>query len=73
MKHIYFAVTIEENEKHYSYVVKTTDNNNILSVLKIKNIISANIYPKKQAEEVVNHWNECYKNNGTHMYSEQLF
>ena len=34
MKYIYFAVTIKEDEKHYSYVVKTTDNNNILSVLK---------------------------------------
>lgn len=73
MKHIYFAVTIKENEKYCSYVVKATENDNILSVLKIKNIISANIYPKNKAEQVVKHWNECYKNNGTHMYSEQLF
>ena len=73
MKNIYFAVTVKEDEKYYSYMVKSTDNTNVLSTLNIKNIVHANVYPKKQAEETVRHWNECYKKNGTYMFAEPSF
>jgi hypothetical protein len=74
MKYFYFAVTIEENKKYYSYIVKTASYDNLLSTLKIKNIISANIYPsKKKATEIVNHWNACYKANGNYLFDYPLF
>jgi len=73
MKNIYFAVTIKEDEKYYSYVVKTTESDNILSKLNIKNIISANILPKNEAKRTAEYWNECHKNNGTYMFAEPLF
>jgi hypothetical protein len=54
IKNIYIAVQIKENEKYYAYVVKTTDNNNLLSVLEIKGIISANIWSKTYALKQLN-------------------
>lgn len=69
-KNIYIAVHIKENEKNYAYVVKTTDNNNLLSVLDIKGITSANIWNKTEAYKTVDFWNENFKKNGTYLYSE---
>ena len=70
IKNIYIAVQIKENEKNYAYVVKTTDSNNLLSVLSIKGIITANIFNKEEAYKTVDFWNNCFKQNGTYLYSE---
>ena len=69
-KNIYIAVQIKENEKNYAYVIKTTDSSNLLSVLNIKGITTANIWNKEKAYNVVNYWNDCFKKNGTYLYSE---
>lgn len=71
MKNFYIVVTVTENGKYYSYIVKTNENNNLISTLAIKNIVSANLYEtKKRAKEIVTTWNETYKNNGTYMFDE---
>lgn len=72
MKKFYIAVTIEENEKLYSYAIPITENDNLISKLAAhKNIIHANIYnTKKQAEYVINHWNACHKINGIYLFDD---
>lgn len=71
MKNKYIAVQIKENEKYYAYAVKVTESDNLLSKLTIKNIMFANICDsKKRAEEIINHWNSCFKVNGTYLFDE---
>lgn len=74
MKNFYIVVQITENNKHYAYVVKVSESDNLLSKLKITNIQSANIFPtKKRAYEVAEYWNACFKANGTYYFDEPLF
>lgn len=70
LKKIYFGIQIEENGKYCAIVVQATDSDNLYSKLKIKNAVSANLYPtKKQAEEIVRMWNDDFMQNGTYMYA----
>ena len=70
MKNFYYAVTEHENGKNYAYVIKAPTNANLLSVFaKHKNLLYANAcQTKKQAENIVACWNECYKANGTYIF-----
>lgn len=69
MKHFYIAISIKENEKYYAYVLKVSENDNLLSKLNIKNIITANICStRKQARETVEAWRAAYIANNTHMF-----
>ena len=71
MKYFYCAVTIEENAKYYSYVVKVSPSDNVLSKLSINGILHANIYEtKKRAAEIVAFWNAAYKANGTYLFDK---
>ena len=72
IKNIYIAVQIKENEKYYAYVVKTSDNNNLLSVLEIKGITTANIWNKTEAYKAVNSWNNGFKENGNYLFDSSL-
>lgn len=66
---MYAAITINENFKYYSYAIRITSADNVLSKLAIKNILHANIFTtKKEAEEIVKLWNESYKKNGTYLF-----
>lgn len=68
-KNFYIAVTTKENEKFYSYCIKVSESDNLLSKLKIKNITWANIYQtKKKAEEVTKLWNDQFAANGTSLF-----
>ena len=70
-KTTFIAVTVHEDGKYYSYAIKTKNNNNLLSVLNIKGIVSANVCDTfKKAREIVDYWNECYKRNGTYMFAD---
>ena len=70
MKNNYIAVQIKENEKFYAYIVEVSESDNLISKLKIKNIITANICKsKKEAESIVNLWNECSKVNGNYLFN----
>ena len=74
MKNNYIVVNIKENDKLYAYALKVDISDNLISKLKIKNIISANICEtKKEAKDIVDFWNESYKNNGTYMFLEPQF
>ena len=69
MKNHYLLITIMENDKYYSYVLKVPENNNLISALKIKNIIAATIYPtKRQASNDAIFNNNIYKKNGVFMF-----
>lgn len=71
MKYFYIAITIQENEKYYSYVIKVNSTENLLSKLKIKNIVTATITPtKKHAENLVNLWNIIAKSNNQFLFDE---
>lgn len=68
-KIFYIAVTIEENGKFWSYVIKHGANDNLLSTLKIKNITNASLYnTKKEAVAVVSLWNTEYIMNGASLF-----
>lgn len=70
----YIAVTVSENGKYYSYMIKHNNINNLLNISKIKGILSANICDtKKEAERIVEQWNESYKQNGTYMFDAPQF
>lgn len=75
----YLVVTTTEikegKEKHYSYMMKVPGSNNVWSMLKsIPNIVSANICDtKKAAGQLVEHWNDCYKKNGTYLFDSPSF
>lgn len=54
-----------------SYVIAVSENDNVCSVLEhISGLKSANLFAtKKRAQEVADHWDECYKNNGSYLYA----
>ena len=69
MKYFHIAVTVKEDEKFYSYGIKVSESDNLLSKLKIKNIVWADIFQtKKKMEEVVKMWNDGFTKNGTSLY-----
>jgi hypothetical protein len=71
MKNFYIAVTVEENGKYYSYIVKVAPSDNLLTKLAIKGIKTANIYPtRKKAIEIVKEWRTQYRANGVYMFDE---
>lgn len=71
MKYFYIVVTIQKNEKYYSYVLKLCQSVNILSRLNIPGMISANIFPtKKEAAATVERWNATYKANNNYLFDE---
>ena len=74
MKYFYIAVTVEENKKYYSYVIKANTQENLLTKLKIKNIVTATITTtKQQAENLVKLWNIIAKDNNIYLFDEPLF
>lgn len=70
-KRVYFAVTVEEDGKYYSYVLPVSTSDNVLSKLAIKGIQTASVCEtRKQAGEIVTFWNDCARMNGNYMFSE---
>lgn len=66
---MYAAVTVEENNKYYSYVIPFSSGDNALYKLAVKGILHANIYKtRKDAAEVVTCWNNAHKANGDFMF-----
>ncbi len=71
MKNFYIAITIEENQKYYSYVIKANDQENLLSKLKVKNIVTATLTATKQkAENLVNFCNILHKRNNQYLFDK---
>ena len=73
-KNSYIVVTVSENGKYYAYMIKHNNSNNLLNIANIKGILHANICDtKKEAERIVEQWNESYKQNGTYMFDTPNF
>lgn len=71
MKNYYIAVQIKEDDKFYAYAIKVLNNDNLLSKLNVKNIITANIcQSRKGAELIINSWNAIHKANNRYMFDE---
>lgn len=69
MKYIYIAVQIHEPGGNYAYVVRCTSSDNLLSKLRIRYLIAANIMPtRKAARDIVEAWNASFKRNGTYLF-----
>lgn len=70
----YIVISIEENKKYYSYVIKVSSSTNIVNTLNIKGIIHANLLgSKKECERIATYWNSLYKANGTYLYDKPSF
>lgn len=73
-KYYYIVVTVSENGKFYSYAVKVSPFDNLVSKFCIKNLVSANICTtKKHAAELVKAWNDSFKHNGRYMFDSPAF
>lgn len=74
MKKFYYVATIQENKKYYSYVLPVKENNNLLSIFKIKNVIDITPYAtKKQAQYIANFYNVQYKIDGCFLFEGGAF
>jgi hypothetical protein len=74
MKNYYIAVTIKENEKYYSYVLRVPESDDLISKLRIKNIYNALICrTKKHAREIVEIWNNSYKHTNCYLFDDPAF
>lgn len=69
MNNVYIAVTIEENNKLFAYTLKVNENENLVSVMKIKGLKFANVFKTKcKADKVAEDWNNSYIKNGNYMF-----
>lgn len=82
MKNFYMTVsvvvesTLTDNPGgNCAYMVKFTSSDNLKSVLdRIGGLKAANMCAtKKEAKELVETWNEAYKQNGTYAFSNLAF
>lgn len=71
-KNIFSDEKKEYKEGYLAYVIKVTESDNVMYHLEaIRGLMHANIRPtKKDAQELADFWNECYKKNGTYLYSK---
>lgn len=75
MKAFYLAATISEDGKFYPFVKRVTTSENLKSILEgFKGLEFINICErKKAAAALVEFWRDCYKKNGTYLFSEPSF
>ena len=75
MNRFYMAVTekvAKENgypkDGYISFVIPFTEATNVETLIR-ETFVHENVYTsKKQAQEVCDFWNECYKKNGTYAF-----
>lgn len=82
MKNFYMAVSVvvestftDEPGGNYAYMVKFTSSDNLKSVLdRIGGLKAVNMCAtRKEAKELVETWNEAYKQNGTYAFDNPTF
>ena len=70
MKSIFLTVVIQENGKNFAFVEVFRCGQNIKPM--IERYKNAHIWhlceSRKQADNLAQFWNDCYKNNGTYLY-----
>lgn len=69
----WLVIIVKEHEKFHAFTQSATGSDNLFSQLNMwAGIQSANICAsKKDAEQLAEFWNECYKNNGTWLYGSE--
>lgn len=73
-RYFYFAVTVQENGKYYSYVEKISSSQNILSKLNAPGVLHANICEtKKRAVGIVERWNAIHRAQGLFLFDTPEF
>lgn len=71
---MFAVVSIEQNGKNYAYVMRVSDQDNLIAKFKIKGITTAIVCgTRKKAKELVTAWNTSYRENGTYLYDEESF
>lgn len=67
----WLAVIVAESGKNYAYAVPVSGSDNLCAILaRVPGLTAANICAtKKDAFELVTFWNDCYKANGSYMFS----
>ena len=82
MKNFYMAVSVvvestftDDPGGNYAYIVKFTSSDNLKSVLdRIGGLKAANLCAtRKEAKELVETWNEAFKQNGTYAFDNSAF
>lgn len=82
MKNFYMAVSVavestltDDPGGNYAYMIKFTSSDNLKSVLdRIGGLKAANMCAtRKEARELVEAWNEAYKQNGTYAFNNPVF
>lgn len=79
MKNFYIVIVVKLQKNldinfkggYHAYMIQLQTNDNIKSVLdKIEGLQSANICKtKKQAQEIINQWNDNFKKNNVHAFN----
>ena len=71
MKNYYLAINKEINELRYAYVSQVSGSDNLINYCERRKDEGANCImiceTKKQAERIVEEWNETYKSDGTYL------
>lgn len=70
-KNFYYVAITEKNKKLFAHVVRVNNYSDLLFALnRIENITSATACStKREASELAEFWNECYKKNGTYLFA----
>ena len=64
----YLAAARQDKGKSYAYVIPVKEGENLVSVIMRECLFNANICTtKKQAIDIVNFWNYCFKQDGIHI------
>lgn len=72
MRRIYFAATIEKDDRYASLTLSAGYGDNLVSLfertegLKYAQVCES----RKRADEIVECWNRCHKANGAYLYTD---
>ena len=74
MKNFYIAFSAQLDGKYWAGTMTVSSDDNIMNISqKIAGMQAANLCAtKKAAKELADNWNECFKRNGTSIYTEGI-
>lgn len=73
MKNFYFACSKTENGRCYAWVLKIPENHNIIKrILPDHPDVLHPCHTKRDAEQIVNYWNACYKVNNYYLFDDEI-
>ena len=73
-KHFYITFFAQLNGKYWAGTMTVSSDDNIMNISqRIAGMQAANLCAtKKAAEELADYWNECFKRNGTSIYTDGI-